>query len=82
MAHGMTRREFTAAAAGAATLSRFGLDERAKADEAKTLRFIRQTDVQVLDPIFSWPTGRFHLVEDARRGNHGLTTARDPGNVG
>ena len=30
----------------------------------------------------SWPTGRFHLVEDARRGNHGLTTARDPGNVG
>ena len=30
----------------------------------------------------SWPTGRFHLVEGARRGNHGLTTARDPGNVG
>ena len=51
MAHGMTRREFTAAAAGAATLSRLGLDERAKADEAKTLRFIPQTDVQVLDPI-------------------------------
>ena len=45
MAHGMTRREFTAAAAGAATLLRLGLDERAKADEAKTLRFIPQTDV-------------------------------------
>jgi len=30
----------------------------------------------------SWPTGRFHLVEDARRDNHALTTARDPGNVG
>ena len=32
--------------------------------------------------VFHGPTGRFHLVEDARRDNHALTTARDPGNVG
>src|SRR5258708_885578 len=52
-AHGMTRREFTAAAAGVATLARLGLEERAKAAETKTLRFIPQTDVQVLDPIWT-----------------------------
>ena len=53
MAHGMTRREFTAAAAGVATLARLGLDKKAKAAETKTLRFIPQTDVQVLDPIWT-----------------------------
>jgi peptide/nickel transport system substrate-binding protein len=53
MAHGITRREFTAAAAGVATLARLGLEERAKAAETKTLRFIPQTDVQVLDPIWT-----------------------------
>jgi hypothetical protein len=26
--------------------------------------------------------GRFHLAEDARRGNHDLATAGNPGNVG
>src|SRR5215831_19445554 len=53
MAHGMTRREFTAAAAGVATLARLGLNKKAKAAETKTLRFIPQTDVQVLDPIWT-----------------------------
>jgi peptide/nickel transport system substrate-binding protein len=53
MAHGITRREFTAAAAGAAALARLGLDRGAEAAEAKTLRFIPQTDVQVLDPIWT-----------------------------
>ena len=53
MAHGMTRREFTAAATGVATLARLGMDGKAKAAETKTLRFIPQTDVQVLDPIWT-----------------------------
>src|SRR5262249_21237188 len=53
MAHGMTRREFTAAAAGVATVAGFGLGKRAKAAGTKTLRFIPQTDVQVLDPIWT-----------------------------
>ena len=53
MAHGMTRREF-AAAAGAATLTGITLGGRgAQAAETKTLRFIPQTDVQVLDPIWT-----------------------------
>ena len=53
MAHGITRREFTAAAAGVATLAPLGLDKKAKAAGTKTLRFIPQTDVQVLDPIWT-----------------------------
>src|SRR5208283_1863915 len=53
MAHGMTRREF-AIAAGAASLAGFGLSARAKAAEAKTLRFIAQSDLRVLDP--GWTT--------------------------
>jgi restriction endonuclease Mrr len=32
--------------------------------------------------VFLGPRGRFHFVEDARRGNHDLTTAGHPGNVG
>jgi peptide/nickel transport system substrate-binding protein len=48
----MTRREF-AAAAGAASLAGFGLSARAKAAETKTLRFIAQSDLRVLDPIWT-----------------------------
>ena len=52
MAHGMTRREF-AAAAGAAGLTGIGLSGRTKAADAKTLRFIAQSDLRVLDPIWT-----------------------------
>jgi len=52
MAHGITRREF-AIATGAASLAGFGLSARARAADTKTLRFIPQTDVQVLDPIWT-----------------------------
>src|SRR5258708_8680730 len=52
MAKGMTRREF-AVTAGAASLAGFGTGRRAKAADTKTLRFIPQTDVQVLDPIWT-----------------------------
>jgi peptide/nickel transport system substrate-binding protein len=52
MAKGMTRREF-AATAGAASIAAVGLGARARGGETKTLRFIPQTDVQVLDPIWT-----------------------------
>src|SRR6266851_5300691 len=52
MAHEMTRREF-ATAAGAATLAGFGLSARANAADTKTLRFIAQSDLRVLDPIWT-----------------------------
>jgi peptide/nickel transport system substrate-binding protein len=52
MAQGMTRREF-AAAAGAAGLAGFGLGGRVNADDTKTLRFIAQSDLRVLDPIWT-----------------------------
>ena len=51
MAHGMTRREF-AVAAGAATFT-FGSKAQAEATSAKTLRFIAQSDLRVLDPIWT-----------------------------
>jgi len=51
MAHGMTRREF-AVAAGAATFA-FGSKAQAEATSAKTLRFIAQSDLRVLDPIWT-----------------------------
>jgi peptide/nickel transport system substrate-binding protein len=49
--HGMTRREF-AVAAGAATVA-FGAKARARGADAKTLRFIAQSDLRVLDPIWT-----------------------------
>ncbi len=52
MAHGMTRRDF-ATAAGAASLAAFGFGGRAKAADAKTLRFIAQSDLRVLDPVWT-----------------------------
>jgi peptide/nickel transport system substrate-binding protein len=47
----MTRREF-ATAAGAATLGAYGFGARAE-DAKKTLRFIAQSDLRVLDPIWT-----------------------------
>ena len=52
MAQGMTRREF-AIATGAASLAGFGLSARAIAADAKTLRFVAQADLRVLDPIWT-----------------------------
>jgi peptide/nickel transport system substrate-binding protein len=52
MAHRLTRREF-AITAGAATLAGYGLGESARAADAKTLRFIAQSDLRVLDPIWT-----------------------------
>jgi peptide/nickel transport system substrate-binding protein len=52
MADGMTRREFTATA-GAAGLATIGLGRRTQAADAKTLRFIAQADLRVLDPIWT-----------------------------
>ena len=52
MAHRMTRREF-GIGAGVAGLAGLGLSARAKAADNKTLRFIPQTDVRVLDPIWT-----------------------------
>src|ERR1700730_10833242 len=55
MALGMTRRR-CGVAAGAATLATgMHIGGRARAADAKTLRFIPQTDVQVLDPIWTTP---------------------------
>src|SRR5881275_574123 len=51
MVHGMTRREF-ATAAGAATLAAYGFGARAE-DAKRTLRFIAQSDLRVLDPIWT-----------------------------
>jgi peptide/nickel transport system substrate-binding protein len=50
MAAAMTRREF-GIAAGAAALAGYGL--RARAAGTKTLRFIAQADLRVLDPIWT-----------------------------
>jgi peptide/nickel transport system substrate-binding protein len=52
MAHGMTRREF-AAAAGAVSLAGLGLRGPANAADTNTLRFIAQSDLRVLDPIWT-----------------------------
>jgi peptide/nickel transport system substrate-binding protein len=52
MANGMTRREF-GVAAGAASLAAFGFCGRSKAADTKTLRFIAQADLRVLDPIWT-----------------------------
>src|SRR6266403_985365 len=50
MAKEMTRREF-AVTAGAATLAGYGIGARGA--ETKTLRFIAQSDLRVLDPIWT-----------------------------
>src|SRR6201987_2089237 len=51
MARGITRREF-AITAGAASLTGFGANGRARPADTKTLRFIPQSDLRVLDPIW------------------------------
>src|SRR5713101_8271597 len=50
MPHRMTRREF---AATAASLAAFGFATTAEGASAKTLRFIAQSDLRVLDPIWT-----------------------------
>jgi peptide/nickel transport system substrate-binding protein len=52
MAPGMTRREF-ALAAGAAGFAGLGSSAQPKAADTKTLRFIPQADLRVLDPIWT-----------------------------
>src|SRR6201987_363861 len=52
MARGITRREF-AMGPGAASLTGFGGRGRARAADEKTLRFIPQSDLRVLDPIWT-----------------------------
>jgi peptide/nickel transport system substrate-binding protein len=50
MAHGMTRREFAATAAGLAAL---GFGARVEGAATKTLRLIASSDLRVLDPIWT-----------------------------
>ena len=52
MAHRLTRRDF-GIAAGAATLAAHGFGRKARAADTKTLRFIAQSDLRVLDPIWT-----------------------------
>jgi peptide/nickel transport system substrate-binding protein len=52
MGHGLTRREF-GIAAGAATLASYSFSRTARASDPKTLRFIAQSDLRVLDPIWT-----------------------------
>ncbi len=53
MARGMTRREFAAGVGGAA-IAISGIGRRARAaSDTTTLRFIAQSDLRVLDPIWT-----------------------------
>jgi peptide/nickel transport system substrate-binding protein len=52
MPHRLTRRTF-GLSAGAATLAGFASGRPAKADDTKTLRFIAQSDLRVLDPFWT-----------------------------
>jgi len=52
MAHRLTRREF-GIAAGTAVLAAHGFGGGARAADTKTLRFIAQSDLRVLDPIWT-----------------------------
>lgn len=52
MAQGMTRRQF-AAGMGAASFAVANFARRARAADDKTLRFIAQSDLRVLDPIWT-----------------------------
>lgn len=53
MSHRLTRRDFGKAAAGAALATALPHRSARAAADKKTLRFIAQTDVQVLDPIWT-----------------------------
>jgi peptide/nickel transport system substrate-binding protein len=52
MANRLTRRDF-GIAAGAAALAGYGFPRNARAADTKTLRFIAQSDLRVLDPIWT-----------------------------
>jgi hypothetical protein len=56
--------------------------EEVRLDEGRAERFA--ASVQSIGGFdrLSWPSGRSYLAEDARRGNHDLTIAGHPGNVG
>jgi peptide/nickel transport system substrate-binding protein len=66
MAQGMTRREI---AATAASLAAFGFGGTAEGSDTKTLRFIAQSDLRILDPI--WTTAGISR-------NHGYTVYDTP----
>jgi peptide/nickel transport system substrate-binding protein len=53
MARGMTRREFAAGAASAAVAASGAGQRASAAEDKKTLRFIAQSDLRVLDPIWT-----------------------------
>jgi peptide/nickel transport system substrate-binding protein len=52
MAHRLTRREF-GIAAGAAAVAGYGFPKNTCAADTKTLRFIAQSDLRVLDPVWT-----------------------------
>ena len=52
MGHGITRREL-GVAAGVAVLAGYGFPRKASPAATKTLRFIAQADLRVLDPIWT-----------------------------
>jgi len=52
MAHRLTRREF-GIAAGAAAVAGYGFPRNTCAADTKTLRFIAQSDLRVLDPVWT-----------------------------
>jgi peptide/nickel transport system substrate-binding protein len=52
MAHRLTRREF-GISAGAAAIAGCSFGGKARAADTKTLRFIAQSDLRVLDPIWT-----------------------------
>jgi len=53
MQHRLTRRDFGKTAAGAALAASMAPGSTRAADDKKTLRFIAQSDLRVLDPIWT-----------------------------
>jgi peptide/nickel transport system substrate-binding protein len=53
MAKGLTRRDFAKAAGGAALAAAAPWRRVHAADDKKTLKFIAQSDLRVLDPIWT-----------------------------
>src|SRR5712675_3514868 len=53
MSQKLTRRDFGKAAAGAALAASMAPGSTRAADDKKTLRFIAQSDLRVLDPIWT-----------------------------
>jgi peptide/nickel transport system substrate-binding protein len=53
MAQGLTRRDFAVAAGAAAAMTGYGFKANAQSADKKTLKFIAQSDLRVLDPIWT-----------------------------